>query len=151
MNSTPPTPSTPSTPSTPLVPATPSNSIPQPIPSPQPLQQYCFNNPGLPYVKSRQPPPPPFCIQTTEDHVNTVTDICSAYGQCEFKNCKASFPGHAVMCPTQDFYVSSCLYQWAQLGTDADKEKFIKNGTMFANFDINNVQDCINVDNLFKL
>ena len=128
------------------------SSPPLSPPDNEKLKQYCFNNPGLPYIKSRQPPPPPYCIQTTDNRINTVKDICSAYGQCEYKSCKSSFTGHAVMCPTQDFFVSSCLYQWAKLGPDSDKEKeFLKNGTMFANFDVNNAQDCINVDNLFKV
>lgn len=102
-------------------------SPPQQSP-PQKEEQYCFNVPTLPYLKAVQHQPPPYCITATAEHVDTATKICSAYAQREHKVCKDNYKGHAVMCPTEKFYISSCLYQWAQLGMNSEKEKsFIKN------------------------
>jgi hypothetical protein len=119
-------------------------------PTPTPTTEYCFHIPSLPYVrkvpqypskhpsspstKPSNPENPVICYtpaQLSEEHLQKVKDICAVYAKCDYMVCK-NYLGHAVMCPDENHYQSSCLYSWAKqgLGTPAE-QAFIKNGSHF--------------------
>ena len=134
---------------------------PSSLPSGQ-STEYCFHIPSLPYVRhvptendQKHPPPAPphtpenpvICYTPNElsaDHLQKVKDICAVYAKCDYMVCK-NYLGHAVMCPNEAHYQSSCLYEWAKqgLGTPAE-QNFMKKGSHFIapNNSPQTVQEC---------
>lgn len=110
--------------------------------------QYCFSRPPPPFTHPAHLPPqePPVCVNTTEDHMTLVTNICKSYALCQNVGCKDYYKGR-VMCAPPDNLLASCLYNWTQMGINSIKEQeFIKNGTAFAKNNPQTPSDCRKID-----
>ena len=129
--------------------------------TPNTTATFCFSPPSPPYIKipplhhtdavKKIPVPSPLCLQTTDEHIKTVSQICAVYASCEHQVCQNSFSGHAVMCPPSDFYKTSCLYHWAQLGINTPSEQdFIRRGSNFIHVDAQKTIECKDIDYLFQ-
>lgn len=91
--------------------------------------------------------------QLSDDHLSTVKKICSIYAQCNRMICKdftqtgqTGQNVHGVMCPTQDHYENSCLYEWAKLGISSSQEiDFVTKGQTMIDANPQTVEQCRNI------